>query len=146
MAARGYVVTEKRASQTGGWYATVQVGERTYHVALERGRSVRMAFASRKQRGYEWWGHITDERGTRLWHSATYKAATVQAMLLEAKLMAQPMPTAKQLERAHISALFTDMFVDDERKRALAKQVAEDHARALMMDWRITRDRAKEQA
>ena len=45
-------------SANGGFSATVDVAGQRYWVSVQRGASVRMAFAKRGQRGYRWYGIV----------------------------------------------------------------------------------------
>lgn len=81
------VMDPRREAFGGAWNQRVHVDGVLYHVWLERGRSVRMAFARRGQRGYKWYGGVRTEAGKTVWQAEVTKSTGARWMLEAAGLV-----------------------------------------------------------
>lgn len=91
MAKRGYAITNRLDRWGGGWWATATLEDgRAYRVGVERGRMVRIPFKPRGQnRGWEWEGHVMDQRTARtVWCGKVSGTIGVRGLLVAAGLLA----------------------------------------------------------
>lgn len=83
---------EKRTALFGSWYRTAEVGDKKFHVGVERGKKKRIAFKPRGPGayGYEWHGFVRDERGRDIWSGRVGKSLGTRGLLRAAGLLTGP--------------------------------------------------------